>query len=72
MYPDAALLALQQPGVMQHLQVMADRRLGQVERLVEITDVRFVAGWEATRDIRRRRTGSASALSNGAIWTAWE
>jgi len=42
--PDAALLAVQQPGLVQDLQVMADRRLGQVERVVEVADAGLAAG----------------------------
>jgi len=42
--PDAALVAIQQPGIVQDLQVVADRRLGQVERLVEVTDAGLAAG----------------------------
>ena len=50
---------------------MADRRLGQVERLIEVADAGLAAGREATRDINRSRTGSASAFSSGATCSAW-
>ena len=41
--PDAALLAVEQAGLVQHLEVVADRRLGQVEGVVEVADARLAA-----------------------------
>src|ERR1700761_2275846 len=35
--PDAAFFPVQQPGVVQHLQVVADGRLGQAEILAQVT-----------------------------------
>jgi len=39
--PAAALFTLDESGVEQHLQVVADRRLGEPERLCEVTDARL-------------------------------
>ena len=36
--PDAALLAVEQAGLVQHLEVVADGRLGEVEGVVEVAD----------------------------------
>ena len=65
-HPDAPLLPVDQPGIVQDLEVMADRRLRQAELPAQVAGAASPPGWEATSDIRRRRTGSASALSSGA------
>src|SRR5215831_8312153 len=41
--PHAPLVPVQQPGLVQHLQVMADRGLGQVEGVVEVADAGLAA-----------------------------
>jgi len=41
--PHAPLVPLEQPGLVQDLEVMADRWLGQIERTGQITDARFAA-----------------------------
>src|SRR6266567_7415442 len=42
-HPHAALVPVHQPGPVQHLQVMADRRLGQLERVVQVADACLAA-----------------------------
>ena len=42
--PHAALLAVEQPGRVQHLEVVADRGLGQVEGVVEVADAGLAGG----------------------------
>src|SRR5256885_8025950 len=69
-HPHAALVPVDQPGLVQHLHVMADRRLRQVERLVQVADARLPALVRATSDSSRSRTGSASAFSSGATCPA--
>src|SRR6266567_243844 len=41
--PDAALVTIQQAAFMQHLQMMTDRRLRQVERVSQVADACFAA-----------------------------
>jgi len=41
--PDAALVAVKQPGLMQDLQVVADRGLGQVEGVIKVADARLAS-----------------------------
>src|SRR5579859_2196054 len=50
--PDPALVALEQAGVVQHLEVMADRRLGQVERAGQVADAGLAPG--VARDQRHQ------------------
>ena len=42
--PDAALLAVEQAGLVQHLEVVADRRLRQVERVLQVADAGLAVG----------------------------
>ena len=42
--PDAALLPVQRAAFVQHLEVLADRRLGQVERAGQVTHAGLAAG----------------------------
>ena len=55
---------------MQHLQVMADRRLDRSNAPARSHTQASPPGWEATSDISRSRTGSASAFSSGATCSA--
>ena len=64
--PASALLSLDQAGVEQHLQVVADRRLGQAERLGQVADAGLVAGLAWIRLESRSRAGSAITLSAAA------
>ena len=71
---DAALVAVQQPGLVQDLQVMADRGLGQVERLVEVTDARLAAGMGGHRGHQPQPNRVGECLQQRATcWAcAWD
>ena len=68
--PYAALVPVQQPGFVQHLEVVADRRLDRSKASVRSQTQASPPWLEATSDISRSRTGSASALSSGATCSA--
>ena len=68
-HPHAALAPVQQPRLVQHLQVVADRRLGQVEGLVEVADAglalpRGTPPGTATAGAPDPRSPSAAARSS--------
>ena len=61
--PAAALLALDEAGVEEHLEVVADGRLAEAERLGQVADARLAAGWAWIRLSSRSRAGSAITFS---------
>ena len=57
--PDPALAAVEQPGLVQHLQVVADRGLGEVEGVVEVAHARLavVVGGDQRQQPQPDRVG---------------
>jgi hypothetical protein len=68
--PATALLALNQTGLQEHLQVVADRRLAESKRFGEVTDAGLMAGLGLIRLSRRSRAGSAITFNADASWFA--
>ena len=68
--PHAALVPAPPAGLVQHLHVVADRRLGQVEGRVQVADAGLAALVGGDQGTSRSRTGSARAFSSGATRSA--
>ena len=64
--PRPAAARLDEPGVAQHLQVMGDRRLREVERRVEVADAALLGRGEPVDDRDARRVGQRAGSERRA------